>query len=305
MKVIDSLDSPLRFQSPALMTIGNFDGVHSGHTALLKHLVQIAKSEGAIPAVFTFTNHPSEILRPSNPTPLLCTYAHKVKLIEQAGIALLIAVPFTDTFAQQTAEQFLKWLHHAIPIKKLILGSDAHIGKDREGNSLKVKTIASSLGFGVEYVPDILQAGKRVSSSSIREAIAQGNLQGASILLGRPYSIYSTVIRGEGKGKALGYPTANISVRNLCLPPLGVYAVDACCEGSTYRAVANLGTAPTLHNKREPLLEVHILDQERSFYDKTVEIIFKRFLRQEKRFSSQEELRTQIAKDIEEVTKGT
>jgi riboflavin kinase/FMN adenylyltransferase len=111
MKVIDALDSPLHFQSPALMTIGNFDGVHCGHTALLKHLVQVAINEGAIPAVFTFINHPSEILRPSNPTPLLCTYAHKVKLIEQTGIDLLIAVPFTPTFAEQTAEQFLKRLN--------------------------------------------------------------------------------------------------------------------------------------------------------------------------------------------------
>lgn len=301
MKIAYSLDEIDKDLSPIALTIGNFDGIHLGHRAVLEHLKQTAKKNKIKSAVLTFSNHPSLILRPTHPTPLLCTIEHKIQLLHDIGIDLIILLPFTKEFSEQSAEVFLHHVLETLPFDILILGSDAHIGKNREGDRSMITKLADTLGFHVEYFPDYTQDGQRISSSLIRDYIQKGQLRQAEKLLGRPYSIYGPILKGDGRGAPLGFPTANLSVSNLCLPPLGVYAVSLSYEKKTLAGVANLGFAPTVRQENDPILEVHLFDQHLNLYGKTVDVKFFDFIRQERRFENLEELRKQIAIDIKNV----
>ncbi len=298
MQIVYSLEDIPKNTSPVVLTIGNYDGLHLGHQAVLAHLVQRAKQTKLRSVVLTFSNHPSTVLRPHHQTHLICSTEHKLKLFEKASIEMVVMLPFTKEFSEQSADQFLKKVSHALPFQTLILGSDAHIGKNREGDQSTVTALADLLGFTVEYFPDRLIQGQRISSNLIRERLHQGNLKQAETLLGRPYSIYSTVLKGDGKGATLGFPTANLYVGGLCLPPLGVYAVSLFEGTKEYPGVANLGVAPTVHEVREPILEVHLFDHSSDLYGKTVEVRFHDFIRAEMRFNDLEELKAQIAQDV-------
>ena len=297
--------SELQLDLPAILTIGNFDGVHRGHASVLQHVVEVAKKENKHSVVITFANHPSEVLRVTQPTLLLCTLDHKIKLLKEAHIDCVVLITFTKELSEQTAEEFLKTVRHAIPYHTLLLGSDAHIGKNREGDKTRISTLAKSMGFSVTYFPDLNHEGQRISSSRVRQCIEQGRLKDAEMLLGRPYSICGPVLKGHGRGAPLGFPTANISVDKLCLPPLGVYAVTLWDEGKPHDAVANLGNAPTVHQERAPLLEVHLFDQHIDLYGHIVDVQFKTFIRPEKRFDTLETLKAQIAQDIIQAKKFT
>ena len=299
MDIAYSLDEASnRVKSPVILTIGNFEGVHLGHQALLKHVVDTAKKEGKKAAVITFSNHPSEVLRPAQQTPLLCTTEHKLMLIQNSHVDLAIVLPFTKEFSQQSAEQFLQRVQHAVPFKALILGSDAHIGKDREGDAKTIAALAKRIGFTVDYFPDFNLAGQRISSSRIRECIAEGRLKDAEKLLGRSYSIYGKVQKGSGRGAPIGFPTANIAVNKLCLPPQGVYAVALWTDGKRYDGVANLGHAPTVHKDRDAILEVYLFDKNIDLYDKAVDVQLIAFIRPEKRFDTIDALKHQIQDDV-------
>jgi riboflavin kinase/FMN adenylyltransferase len=298
MHVVHSLEEISPFISPITLSIGNFDGLHLGHQVVLQHLLKTTKEHGATSAVLTFSNHPSTVLRPSHPTPLLCSIAHKVHLLDQIGIDLAILLPFTPSFSEQPAEAFLRNIKSILPFQHLILGSDAHMGKNRDGDKDRITALSQSLGFSVEYLPDCDLDGTRISSSLIRSHIQKGDFLRAAALLGRPYSIYGEVLKGHGKGASLGFPTANLSVNNLCLPPLGVYAVQVLVDDKTHEGIANLGFAPTMRQEDAPLLEVHLFEHHETLYDKTIDVRFIRFIRPEKRFHSIEELKQQIALDI-------
>lgn len=298
MLVADSLDSFPRSGKPVYLTIGNFDGVHQGHQALLQHLKETASANGGFSAALTYSNHPSSVLEPKRQTPLLCTISHKVKLLQEAGLSMTILVPFTEAFSQQSPETFLNKLKKSMPLKKLILGSDAHIGKDRQGDKETVSRLAAALGIEIEYFSDYLWHGERISSSRIREQLQKGNLNAVAELLGRPYGIHSIVIRGEGKGKSIGFPTANIDVHGLCLPPQGVYVVSLRHGEAVFEGIANLGVAPTLKNQPTPLLEVHLFDGRHQLYGEAVEVVFHQFIRAEKQFLNVNDLSAQIALDI-------
>lgn len=298
MQTAYSLEEITKSSLPVILTIGNFDGLHLGHQAILEHLVQIAKKRQARSAVLTFCNHPSTVLRPSTPTPFICTTEHKVQLLDEASIDLVLFLSFTKLFSEQSADIFLHRVKQYLPFETLILGSDAHIGKNREGDCLTVTRLAETLEFHVEYLPDYIKSGQRISSSLIRSHIRQGDLKQAEALLGRPYSIYGPVLKGSGRGAPLGFPTANLAVSALCLPPFGVYAVGLCYGGRIYPGVANLGIAPTVRHESEPILEVHLYDEQIDLYGKAVNVIFHDFIRQEKRFENIEDLRKEIAKDI-------
>jgi riboflavin kinase/FMN adenylyltransferase len=299
MKIAYSITDIPEINTPIALTIGNFDGVHLGHQAVLQHLAATSEKYQASSVVLTFSNHPSEVLRPAHPTPLLCTIEHKILLLKQAGVDLVILLPFTKEFSEQSADTFLRKIRESLPFQTLILGSDAHIGKNREGDRNTVTTLAEALGFTVEYFPDIKKEGQRISSSLIRENIQKGHLKQVEDLLGRPYSIYSKVLKGSGRGAPLGFPTANLNVRDLCLPPFGVYAVSLWNEGREFPGVANLGLAPTIRQDDTPILEVHLFDQNIDLYDQFVDVRFYDFIREEKYFDRIEDLRTQIALDVQ------
>lgn len=299
MKIYSSIEEYHPLDKPLFLTIGNFDGVHLGHLSILEEVKKIAAKEGCETGVITFANHPSSILRPQNPASLLCTLDHRLLLIEKSGVDNLFLLNFTQEFANQSAAEFLNRVHQSIPFHQLILGPDSTLGKGREGDRLHVQTLAKKLNFKVQYLPEFTIEGKRVSSSLLRELILQGRFAETTKFLGRKYSIYSSVVEGIGKGRTLGFPTANIAVRGLCLPPLGVYAARVNFRGSSWKAIANLGVAPTIRNNSFPLLEVHLLDEQPNLYGQRIEVVFYQYIRPEQKFASINELKKQIELDIE------
>jgi riboflavin kinase/FMN adenylyltransferase len=298
MKIIRELTLPQQLSAPAIITIGNYDGIHLGHQQVLNRVIEIAEAHEGIPTVLTFVNHPNEVLKSLKPLNRLCTTLHKVRLLEDFGIELVALLEFNRVIASLSPRDFLEQLMHAIPFSHLILGHDASFGKNREGNQVQVKKIAAEMGFQVEYIAPYALDDVTVSSSRVRENLLQGKLDEVERLFGRRYSIRAEVLKGLGKGKHVGYPTANIDVTGLCLPPLGVYAVDVLLEGQQHHGIANLGIAPTVRHNPQPVLEVHLFQHHQDIYSKEIEVVFKRYLRVEKQFLSVEELRKQIAADI-------
>jgi riboflavin kinase / FMN adenylyltransferase len=290
MKVINHFKQFSTSEAFIALTIGNFDGVHLGHQALFKRLKQAAPHA----SVITFSNHPEEVLRKTS-IPHLTTLAHRLALFEKMGIDDTILIPFSEEFSKQTARGFLTQLKLAIPFTYLILGHDAVIGHDRKHD---LYDLCEELSFTLEYLEPVHINGTIISSSAIRKCIHAGQLADASLLLGRPYSIFATVQHGQGKGRSLGFHTANLPVEELALPPLGVWAVNVKISHETLPAVANLGHAPTLHKDRPLCLEVHLIDDFRDLYGKELEVFFLKYLRPEKHFESLEALKTQIGQDI-------
>ena len=298
MQILDRIEDFQKEIGEYVITIGNFDGVHRGHQTVLKKVKSLAEPDKKS-IVITFSNHPSEILRPEQTTPLLCSLSHRIQLIEQSKIDFLICIPFTKQFAKQSAESFIEKLKTHIPFSHMVLGYDATIGNHRRGNRNNLKQIAMEWGFEITYVEEYRYEGHPVSSTRIREAVKLGDFSTVESLLNRPYSIKSKVIKGANLGKNIGFPTANLNVDGICLPPLGVYAVDVVKNGAKVPGIANLGVAPTIRSDGAPLLEVHLFgDPEQDFYEETLEVVFKEFIREERKFVDVESLKEQISSDI-------
>lgn len=298
MKILYDLETPLQSEKPIALTIGNFDGFHLGHQFVIDKLLQEAKKQNNQTAVITFDSHPSQVLRPEKSILQIMTLNQKIALLKQTGIDYLFLLKFTKEFSQQTPEAFLQKLQSIIPFDTLILGHDAAIGKDREGNHKRVAEYAKNHFTLITLEPHHV-AQTTISSSLIRQLIQKGALSEVAQFLGRPYSIQGIVIRGQGKGKVLGFPTANLEVEGLCLPPLGVYAVQVKHQDKLYKAIANLGVAPTIRQEAHPLLEIHLLNTALNLYGQTIEVIFQSFIRPEKRFDSPQQLAAQIQQDLQ------
>lgn len=303
MQTHQSFETVSNEQKQVALTIGTFDGMHLGHQDVLLKTMQIAKDHGGSCAVVSFENHPSEILRPENPVKNICTVAHKVRLIDEMGIDYLFLLQFTKKVADLSAEEFILRLQPFYNFTHLILGHDASFGKNRHGDQLTIKNLADKMNFSVEYLSQTKLDNTPVSSSRIRTYIEHGDFHMVNKMLGRRYSIYSKVVPGTQNGRAIGFPTANIQVDGLCLPPLGVYAVKLLHNKVRYPAVANLGFSPTLKNSTTPLLEVHIFNYQNILYDAEVEVEFYEFLRPELKFKDIHTLQQQIRKDIIEAKK--
>jgi riboflavin kinase/FMN adenylyltransferase len=303
MRLLEKLEDFSQPRNPLVLTIGNFDGMHRGHRAVLNRARNLAGQEGQL-LVLTFRNHPSEVLRPYQPVRLLCTLPHKLQLLQQFGVDDIVLLPFTRYLAQHSAASFIEHVRQFIPFSHLILGHDATLGRDRQGDRPTMIGLGMEWGFHVHYLEEYRYEGKPVSSTRIRELLQQGNLIQVEALLNRPYSIYAPVSSGGGKGKQLGFPTANLDVSGLCLPPFGVYAVEVMHQSKCLQGIANLGIAPTIREDNKPVLEVHIFESERDWLGQYLEVIFKEFIRPEQKFHNVEELRQQIQKDIELVVRN-
>lgn len=282
----------------SVLTIGNFDGFHRGHQAVLNRVKEVAKESKEAVSVLTFENHPSEILRPNNKIQQIYTVPHKIKLFSEYGVDELILLPFTNELSKYSAEEFLTKVYEHQPFSHLILGHDATLGKDKKGDKKALQTTAKNMNFSIEHLEPYVFAGKVVSSSEIRTLIQNGQLPQTETLLGRKYSVYGPVIAGISKAKSIGFPTANIDVSPLCVPTYGVYAVRVICNGKTFDAIANLGVAPTVRVDQKPLLEVHLLDEQVELYGQMIEVVFYDYIRGERKFAGLEELSTQIRLDI-------
>lgn len=298
MKIIRDLNNS-SLVNPVSLTIGNFDGVHLGHQYLLKRLTNVAKEKCGQSVVVSFENHPKSILFSDHQSHSICTLAHKIKALAEAGVDILVLLQFTSDLKEKTAENFLDFLHKTIPFSYLVLGYDSIFGKNRQGTKERVLAHAKEMNIEVEYIEPLLNGEKPISSSLIRKSIQKGDLQSVENLLGRKYSIFGKVITGDGKGKVLGFPTANIDVSDLNLPPLGVYAVAVEYDHKKIKGIANLGVAPTMRDNKTPLLEIHLLESQEDLYGKDLNVIFYNFIRPEMKFSSIDDLKQQIHQDIQ------
>ncbi|KAF3363197.1 Riboflavin biosynthesis protein RibF [Chlamydiales bacterium STE3] len=299
MPVHYSLDPQSQSSQQAVLTVGNFDGVHLGHQAILKQISDLARCHSLIPAAITFKNHPSTIFSPNHPLPLLTSAEHKLELLKRNDLEKIYMLDFDEKFANQSAEEFLSSVMQVQPFRYLILGYDAKLGKARQGDRDWIHYLASKMHFIVEYLPPVtLKSGEIISSSAIRKCVQENDLKKAETFLGRPYSIYAPIKTGYGKGKNIGFPTANMEICTLCHPGFGVYAVTAIIDNQKKLGIANLGFAPTVRNDHKPLLEVHLFDTDKDYYGHFAEVIFHELIRPEKRFETVELLKDQIQKDI-------
>jgi len=288
------------------LAIGVFDGVHLGHRQILRQTMADAQQHEAVSVVLTFDRHPNSIVAPGQVPPLIYSLSQKARAIEELGPDFLLLLHFDKGFSQQTGEQFVRNLVGAAgPIRSVCVGADFVFGYRRSGDVALLQRLGKELGFGVHGLSAVALDGKPVSSTRIRQAVAAGDLDQASQMLGRAYSLGGRVVRGDGIGRQLGYPTANIEVAGMLLPPNGVYAVHAKTEKQRWRAVLNIGCRPTL-SQPEPQLrvEAHLLGFEGDLYGQELELVFAAKLRDETKFGSMAELREQIGKDIQQAQAG-
>jgi riboflavin kinase/FMN adenylyltransferase len=301
---IDAIKS--KFKNPAI-TIGNFDGVHMGHQALFQRVRQWAEELHGQSVVVTFDPHPLEVLFPEKAPSFITSHRQKLELIASCGIDATIVIPFDHEFARISAREFVEViLVEKIGVKAIVVGNDYRFGHSREGDIPFLKRLGEKYGFEVEIVTSIRMNDTPVSSTSIRQMIAGGNIREANKLLGRPFEVTGTVIEGRKRGVSLGFPTANIRMPAVASPRTGVYVVQAEVDGKRYGGAANLGYNPTFGDV-ELSLETHLFDFNQDIYGKSITIRFIDRLRDEKRFSGPEELRAQIEKDVgkaKEILKG-
>jgi riboflavin kinase / FMN adenylyltransferase len=286
--------------APLHLALGVFDGVHIGHQAVIQRAVQAAAQSGGLAGMLTFDPHPIRVIAPQKaPTALLETLDHKTRAVANYGVQLFIPLHFDLEFAKMEASEFITRLLQA-SVKTLAVGEDWRFGHQRGGDITFLKNAAAQHGFTLEAVPPVMHQGERVSSTRIRQAIRDGNLQAAAQMLGRPYAVCGTVAEGQKLGRTLGFPTANLTTGEAQLPPDGVWAVRVRLpDGQMRPAVANLGLRPTVGSETRTL-EVHLLDFSADLYGQELEVCFQKFLRAEMKFSSLETLRYQIQRDADE-----
>ncbi len=282
------------------LAIGFFDGVHLGHQQIIRQTIADARQHDALSLVVTFDQHPSTIVAPNRVPPLIYSLPQKLRAIESLGPDSLLLLHFDKAFSQQTGEEFVRKLAQGPgEIRSISVGANFVFGHKRSGNVDLLKQLGKEFNFSVHGLAAVSLDGKVVSSTRIRETIAKGALDSVSQMLARPYSIAGKVVRGDGLGRQLGFPTANLDVTGLALPPHGVYAVHTQVSGKTYRAVLNIGVRPTLQKPAPELrVEAHLLDFVKDIYGQELELIFVEKVRDEKKFPSLKELRDQIALDI-------
>ncbi|MBW2338446.1 MAG: bifunctional riboflavin kinase/FAD synthetase [Deltaproteobacteria bacterium] len=302
MKIFDHLDKIHAPFKSAVITIGNFDGVHIGHQALFHEVIETAETVGGTSIAMTFEPHPIRVLKQNGQPPLITLYEQKAELIERTGIDVLICVPFTRAFASLSADQFIReLLVKKIGMKAIVVGEDYSFGKNREGSIDLLKSYGPDYGFEVILAGWIKMSKgftDRISSTKIRELVIDGHMTEAEKMLGRHYQIRGRVVIGRDRGgKLLGIPTANINLHDELCPKTGIYAVTVECRGNQHNGVANIGYSPTFED-HEFTVEVHILDFNDNIYGEKIRVNFIKRLRDEIKFSNISALIDQIKKDI-------
>lgn len=284
------------------LAIGVFDGVHLGHQQVIRQTISDARQHEGIAVAITFDRHPNAVVAPERTPPLIYSLPQKVRAIESMGIDATLLIEFTPEFSHVSADDFIRGLAKEFSaIHSICVGSAFTFGYKRSGNVEVLRAFGRELHFNVHGLAALALDGETVSSTRIRKSILTGDLDAASQMLGRAYSIAGKILRGDRIGRTLGAPTANVDIAGLVLPPNGVYAVHAGVEGKSYRGVANLGIRPTLNNPvPQQRFEVHLLEFDGDLYGKEMEVTFAEKIRDEGKFGSLEELKQQIQRDIAE-----
>jgi riboflavin kinase/FMN adenylyltransferase len=283
------------------LAIGFFDGVHLGHQQIIRQTINDARQHRALALVLTFDQHPNTVVAPAKVPPLIYPLAQKLRTIESLGPEALLLIHFDKVFSQKSGEDFVRELAGSWNgIQSVCVGANFVFGHKRGGNVQLLTKLGSELNFSVHGLAAVALDGKAVSSTRIRDAIRNGELDLAGQMLGRAYSISGHVVEGDKLGHRLGFPTANLDVAGLTLPTKGVYSAHAIVRGNTHRAVLNIGTRPTVNSSSPQLrVEVHLLGFDGNLYGEEMEIVFGEKFRDEKKFASVDELKAQIARDVE------
>uniref|UniRef100_UPI004047F5B9 bifunctional riboflavin kinase/FAD synthetase n=1 Tax=Roseivirga sp. TaxID=1964215 RepID=UPI004047F5B9 len=284
----------------SVVTSGTFDGVHFGHQKILARLREAADEINGETVVITYWPHPRMVLKPWDPSlKLLSTFPEKATLLEKYGVDHLVKIPFTQEFAQMSSEEYIRViLSERVHTKRLIIGYDHHFGKNREGNLQTLQEFAPKYDFEVEEIPRLDIDAIGVSSTKIRRALEIGDVKTANEYLGRPYSVSGMVVHGKQLGRTIGYPTANIQIKESykLIPADGIYAVKVCNKYQKRDGMLNIGHRPTVGGD-DKTIEVHIFDFSDDIYDSEISIEFIDLIRKEEKFNSVEELKAQLQQD--------
>jgi riboflavin kinase / FMN adenylyltransferase len=290
---------PARWSHPVL-ALGNFDGVHRGHRKILDRVRRVASERGVTSVVMTFDPHPPRVVRPDKAPPLLMTTAQKLEAIEGAGVQGTAIVRFTSELSRWDPETFVRtvlvdWLH----VSEVWVGANFLFGRDRAGNFTLLRSLGARFGFNAEKIDPVRYKDFVVSSTRVRRLINEARVDEAGALLGHQYFIDGTVVRGDQRGRTIGFPTANVSSANELLPPHGVYATTARLDGVVYPSVTNIGVRPTVDQSGRLSIETHIFNLDRDLYGAPIRVGFVQRLRDERAFDSLDALKTQIQTDCD------
>jgi riboflavin kinase/FMN adenylyltransferase len=290
---------PLRWTQPVL-ALGNFDGVHRGHRKILDRLLRVAGEHGATSVVMTFNPHPPRVVRPDKAPALLMTMPQKLEALAAAGVQGAAIVHFTHDVSRWDPETFVKtvlvdWLR----VAEVWVGANFLFGRDRSGNYSLLRALGARYGFKTEKIDPVRYKDFVVSSTRIRRLVSEGRVDEAGALLGHQYYIDGSVIRGDARGRTIGFPTANLCTDNELLPPYGVYATTATIDGVVRPSVTNVGVRPTIETSGRPTVETHVFNFERDIYGTSVRIGFVQRLRDERPFETLDALRAQIGADCD------
>jgi riboflavin kinase/FMN adenylyltransferase len=283
---------------PTVLTLGVFDGLHLGHQRIMHKVVERAKAVGVTATAITFDPHPREVLHPESAPPLLQTLDQRLANFEILGIEQAIVVRFDRAFASQSADDFLRdIIRDRLHAKEVYLGKGFAFGRARGGNIELLRKMSGELGYVADEVDEVQIRGQRISSSRIRELLAEGRINFARRMLGRPYGVEGVIIRGDRRGHTIGFPTANLHPHNRVIPKFGVYATATLINGVWRRSITNIGVRPTFGTESEPSIESYIFDFDRELYGDVLRVRFLHRIRDEKKFRGIDELKAQIERD--------
>ncbi len=301
---VESVQNAPVISRNSTVTVGVFDGMHQGHLSVLNSTCEAGKLLNADKVVVTFDMHPENLLNGFRPEMIL-TFEHRLRLMERNGLDIAVVIPFDEKTKNTPADQFLeRFLLHSLNMRAIVLGHDSAFGKNRECNHSYLSSRKKSLGFEVLRTPEITIQGDPISSTRIREAIGSGDLPLVEEMLGRELSYVGRVVPGDGRGRELGFPTANLDCGPAILPPFGVYAVRVLHNNVMRRGVMNIGSRPTFHGiqtEAAGTVEVHIPGYTSDLYGSNLEVFIFRKIRNEKRFKSVQELKDAIQRDIDSI----
>ncbi|MCY3918999.1 MAG: bifunctional riboflavin kinase/FAD synthetase [Chloroflexi bacterium] len=293
-------------QRPTTITIGVFDGVHRGHVALLRRVIDRAAANGSAAGVVTFHPHPQHVLRPDVPLSYLTSLEDRLSLLTEAGLEIVAPITFTSELSQTDAGDFVRLLVEELRLTELVTGPDFALGRQRGGDIATLRALGDELGFRVTVIDMVRDGGRnteddadaKISSSDIRDGLAAGDVARVNDLLGRRFSLHGPVVRGQERGRGIGFPTANIAVGpDQALPATGVYATLASLDGRLRPSATNIGVRPTFDDHPAITVECHILDYEAGLYGRDLRIDFVSRLRGEVKFEGVEALTSQLARD--------
>ncbi len=299
-KLCDELQAS-RPDGPVAATFGVFDGVHLGHAHILDHLKSSAEKRGLVPVVVTLSNNPLSVLRPEVPVVLITTLKERLELLRASGVERVVPITFTREMSLYSAEEFMQYLCDCLGLRHLVVGPDFALGHGREGTSEYLATLGAEMGFTIEVTPVFDIQGAPARSTTIRQALASGDLDVVRRFLGRSFTLDAPVVEGEGRGAGLlGFPTANLGVGPLqALPADGIYATWFSVDGERYPAATSVGIKPTFHEDGPRVVEAFVLDFDRDLYGKMVRLEFVSRLRGQEKFENVDDLVAQITKDVE------